>query len=61
MRSASDRHISHVGMPNGMRAIMTMGDVKGIIDIQNDNVDVGSAAAVMPKIMPNIIGNTTTD
>ena len=42
MSIPSDRAISHVGMSYGMRAIITIGDVSGIIENQNASSDVGS-------------------
>ncbi len=30
-----ESHICHIGTPNGMRIIIVIGDVKGIIDIHN--------------------------
>lgn len=53
--------ISHDGIPNGMRTIMTMGDVKGTSDSTSAIVELGSVAAVIAKIRPMMIGNTTTD
>lgn len=42
MSSPNERSISQAGMSYGMRAIITMGDVSGIIENQNAISDVGS-------------------
>ena len=57
----SDRHICHTGMPNGMRATITIGDVSGNMEVQNANSPIGSAAAMSAKIIPNIIGKMAND
>ena len=40
--SAIERIISHVGMPNGMRAIITIGEVNGIIEVHTTSGELGS-------------------
>lgn len=53
--------ISHVDMPNGIRAIITIGDVNGIIDITVARVELGSDTTVSDRIRPIIIGKITID
>lgn len=53
---ASDSAISHAGMPNGIRAIITIGEVKGISDVQNASCDPGALAACIAMIMPMMMG-----
>lgn len=60
-RIARDKTISHVGMPNGMRATITIGEVSGNIDVQKATLPIGSAAATMAKMRPNMIGKTAND
>ena len=43
-------------MPNGMRAIITMGEVKGIIDAQNAMGEFGSLKMVIITIIERMIG-----
>ena len=43
-------------MPNGMRAIITMGEVKGIIDAQNAMGELGSLKMVIITIIERMIG-----
>ena len=58
--NASDTIISHAGMPNGTRAIITIGDVNGMIDIQNATGVFGSVAAPIAQIRPMMTGTTVT-
>ncbi len=57
----SERAICQPGMPDGTRAIITIGDVNGMNDVHTARLDVGSFAAVMPNTIPMIIGNITND
>lgn len=57
----NDAIISHVAMPNGMRAIITIGAVNGINDMIVARVEFGSLTTVIERIRPIIIGNTTID
>ena len=43
-------------MPNGMRAIITMGEVKGIIEAQNAMGELGSLKMVIMTIIERMIG-----
>ena len=51
-----ERIISHVGMPNGMRAIITIGEVNGIIDAQNATDELGSLKTDIIMISARMIG-----
>ena len=42
MRVTMEVMISHAGTPNGMRTSITIGEVKGIIEHQNTNGELGS-------------------
>ena len=53
--------ISHVAIPNGIRAIITIGAVNGIIDIIVAKLELGSFTTVIDNTKPIIIGNTTID
>lgn len=57
----SDVTISHVAIPNGIRAIITIGDVNGIRDITVAIVELGSFAIDIANTKPINIGNTTID
>ena len=59
-RMASDVIISHVGMPNGIRVIIVMGAVKGIIESIVANVELGSFITDIDRTRPNIMGIITT-
>ena len=52
--------ICHPGTPNGILAIITIGEVNGIIEVHNESWLPGSDAAIMPNTMPRIMGITTT-
>ena len=43
-------------MPNGMRAIITMGEVKGIIEAQNAMGELGALKMVIMTIIERMIG-----
>ena len=51
--------ISHSGIPEGIRDIMTIGDVNGTIDSQKASDVLGSAAAIVETIRPINTGITT--
>ncbi len=55
---AKDVHICQAGMPNGMRAIITIGEVKGIIDVQTASEDAGFCTTDILTTMPIMIGMT---
>ncbi len=57
IRIANESHICHCAMSNGIRAIITMGDVNGIIDIHITAVELGSWKAIMPNTRPNMMGS----
>ena len=59
--TAADTHISQWGIPNGMRASITIGDVKGIIENQNAAVVLGSVATLMENTSAIIIGIMAND
>jgi hypothetical protein len=52
----AERAISHVGIPLGMRAIITIGEVNGIIESQNTNGEFGSFITIVVVINARIIG-----
>src|SRR5690606_40813791 len=56
-----DNNICQPGTPNGTRTIMTMGEVRGIIDVQKTRGLSGSRRAICatmnPKIRGNVMGN----
>lgn len=54
--TTSDVAISHVGMPKGMRAIITIGEVNGIIDAQKAIGELGSLNTDIITIIARIIG-----
>ena len=56
----SDVIISHVGIPNGIRVIIVIGEVKGIIDKTVANVELGSDTTDIDITRPKIIGIITT-
>ena len=45
-----------MGIPNGMRAIITMGDVKGIMEHQNTKFELGSFITLIMTMMEMITG-----
>ena len=51
--------ICHAGTPNGKRAIITIGDVNGIIDDQMANAPLGSRNDAIARYIDTIIGNIT--
>lgn len=52
--------ISHVGIPNGIRVIIVIGDVNGIIERIVANVELGSLITDIDITNPKIIGIITT-
>ena len=56
----SDVIISQVGMPNGIRVIIVIGDVNGIIDRIVANVELGSDTTDIDNTNPKIMGTITT-
>lgn len=46
----------HVGMPKGMRAIITMGEVKGIMEHQKTRPELGSFIMFIITIMAKMTG-----
>ena len=52
----NDTTISHIGIPNGMRAIITIGDVNGIIEAQKAIGELGSLNTDIMTIIANITG-----
>ena len=48
MRVTMEVMISHAGTPNGMRTSITIGEVKGIIELQNTRGDSGLFIAANP-------------
>lgn len=59
-RIMRDVIISHVGIPNGIRVIIVIGDVNGIIDKIVANVELGSDTTDIDNTSPIIIGIITT-
>ena len=57
----NDKMVSHVGIPNGTRVIMVIGEVNGIIDNTVANVELGSATTDIDRTKPKIMGTTTID
>ena len=55
-RITTESTISHVAMPRGMRAIITIGEVKGIIDDQKAIGELGSLKTDIIMIMARMIG-----
>ena len=55
-RTINDTIISQAGMPNGTRAIITIGEVKGIIDDQKVIGELGSLKTDIIMIMARMIG-----
>ena len=47
----ADSAVCHTGMPNGSRAIITIGEVNGIIDIHETRVEFGAFATDMDANM----------
>ena len=47
---------SHAGMPYGMRTIISIGDVNGIIDNITAKVEFGSAPTTVAQTKPMIMG-----
>ena len=56
----SDVIISQVGIPNGIRVIIVIGDVNGIIDRIVASVEFGSDTTDIDITKPKIIGTITT-
>ena len=56
----SDVIISHVGIPNGIRVIIVIGEVNGIIDKTVAKVEFGSDTTDIDITSPKIIGIITT-
>ena len=54
-----DKIICHAGTPNGKRAIITIGDVNGIIDDQMANAPLGSRNVAVARYIATIIGSIT--
>ena len=52
----NERSISQVGIPNGMRAIITIGDVNGITEVQNAKGEFGSLNTDIITIIEMMIG-----
>lgn len=52
----SDTTISHVGMPKGMRAIITIGEVKGTIEKHTAIEELGSLNIDVITIIAKMIG-----
>ena len=55
-----DRIISHVGIPNGMRAIITIGDVRGMMDAQKAIGALGSLNTDIIMMSESMIGSIIT-
>ena len=51
--------ICHIGTPNGMRAIITIGEVSGIIEHQNESELSGFCMVPIATIRARIIGIVT--
>ena len=51
--------ISHAGTSKGMRAIITMGDVRGMMENQNESELSGFCIVPMATTRPSIIGIVT--
>ena len=47
-------------MPNGMRAIITIGEVNGMNDVHMANVELGSLTTVIEITNAKMMGNTAT-
>ena len=54
--STIERMICQVGISNGMRAIITTGEVNGIIEPQKASCELGSLDTDIAKIRAKIIG-----
>lgn len=60
-RSIIDTSGCHAGMPNGRRAIITIGAVNGIIDVHTASDELGSFTTVMDMIRANMMGTIAID
>lgn len=52
-----DSNISQVAIPKGIRAIITIGEVNGISEVQNASGELGSLKTDIITIIERIIGN----
>ena len=59
MSTATDTTTSQVGTSNGRRAIITIGEVKGIIENQKESELSGFCMVPIATNKPNIIGSIT--
>ena len=55
--SPSESKISHAGMPNGMRAIITIGEVNGMTEVQNAKGELGSLKTDIITMIERMIGS----
>ena len=60
IRITTDIISSQAGTPNGTRAIITIGEVNGIIDIINANVELGSSRITIDEKKATIMGIAAT-
>ena len=62
INSTIDKAICHIGGSNGKRATITIGEVKGMIENQNDTDELGESitncTAIKLKIIGIVMGKT---
>lgn len=59
-RSTTESSDCHTGMPNGMRAIITMGEVKGMIEVHKASPELGSCTTLIDMIRARMMGTIAT-